>query len=100
MGEARKAALQHAKRLLDQAHARTLGVVYNKIAEQAGEGHYFYRRGYYLDEGQAHGNGKSVSTNGNGHGHARAALRPADVEEHHYLDEEEAPRKSRRREER
>jgi polysaccharide biosynthesis transport protein len=98
VGEARKAALQHAKRLFDQAHARTLGIVFNKIAEHAAEGYYYYGRGYYPDEPRPLRSGKNGHTNGNGHG--PAALGPADAEERRLLDEESSRRMSRREEER
>jgi len=83
VGAARKAALQHTKRLFDQAHARTLGVVFNKIAEHTAEGYYYYGRTYYLDDAQPLRNGKNGHSNGNGNGkgHAPPALEPADAEE-------------------
>jgi capsular exopolysaccharide synthesis family protein len=98
VGEARKAALQHAKRLFDQAHARTLGIVFNKIAEHAAEGYYYYGRGYALDEARPLRNGKNGHRNGNGHG--PAALGPADAEERRLLDQESLRRTARREEER
>jgi capsular exopolysaccharide synthesis family protein len=82
VGEARKAAVQHARRLFDQAHARTLGIVFNKMTESLGEG-YLYRRSYYTDEPKAIRNGKAHSVNGNGHvnGHAAFALKPLDTDQ-------------------
>jgi hypothetical protein len=74
--------VQHARRLFDQAHARTLGVVFNKITAQVGEGYYYYRRSYYGEETRALRNGKSPATNGaNGNGHHPAALEPAPEEQ-------------------
>jgi capsular exopolysaccharide synthesis family protein len=102
VGEARKAALQHAKRLFDQAHARTLGIVFNKIPERTREGQFYYRRGYYLDEPQPLRNGKDVPTNGNGNGngHARAALGPSDEEARRLMEQNKVRRGAQREEER
>jgi capsular exopolysaccharide synthesis family protein len=66
VGEARKGAVQHAKRLFDQAHARTLGIVFNKIAERSIEGYSYYGRGYYPEEAKALRNGKAPGPNGHG----------------------------------
>ena len=43
-------AVQHARRLFDQAHARTLGIVFNKISGHLAEGYCYYGRGYYGEE--------------------------------------------------
>ena len=56
VGEARKAVLRHAKGLFDQAHARTLGLVFNKIGQGISQGyHYYYTSGasYYTDDESA-----------------------------------------------
>jgi succinoglycan biosynthesis transport protein ExoP len=76
VGEARKAAVQHAKHLFDQAHARTLGLVFNKIATNISESYYYYRRAYYVEEPKALRNGKRHASNGNGH--TPEALKPSD----------------------
>jgi polysaccharide biosynthesis transport protein len=50
MGEARKAEVRRAQELLGQAHARVLGVVFNKISHDHGGYAYAYgygRNGYY-----------------------------------------------------
>jgi capsular exopolysaccharide synthesis family protein len=46
-GQARKAAVKHARELLDRTHVRILGVVLNKI-DQSGKGYYYqyYHSGY------------------------------------------------------
>nr|AQQ74443.1 hypothetical protein [uncultured bacterium] len=47
-GQARKAAVKHARELLNQTHTRLLGVVLNKI-DQSSKGYYhyyYYRSGY------------------------------------------------------
>jgi capsular exopolysaccharide synthesis family protein len=96
VGEARKAAVQHAKRLFDQAHARTLGLVFNKIAEHAMEGYYYYGRGYYGDEPRSLRNGKSPHADSNGH--VAPALEPSE-EEARRLRARDAERRSSRSEE-
>jgi capsular exopolysaccharide synthesis family protein len=61
MGEARKAEVRRARELLDQAHIRVLGVVFNKINSQSSG--YYYRNAYYRSEyapdalRNGHGNG-------------------------------------------
>jgi capsular exopolysaccharide synthesis family protein len=61
VGEARKAALRHAKSLFDQARARTLGLVFNKIGQDGSHGYYYYYTSgasYYTDElTEEHSNG-------------------------------------------
>jgi Mrp family chromosome partitioning ATPase len=75
VGEARKAAVQHAKRLFDQAHARTLGLVFNKIPQHIGDGYYYYSRGYYSEEPKALRNGKARPPDGS----ESHALAPVDA---------------------
>lgn len=61
VGEAKKAALRHVKGLLDQARARTLGLVLNKIGQGASQGYYYYYTSgasYYADMAEEHSNGK------------------------------------------
>jgi polysaccharide biosynthesis transport protein len=52
MGEAKKAEVKHAKELFDRAHARTVGLIFNKISESSGGYYYYYyyRRGGYAPE--------------------------------------------------
>jgi polysaccharide biosynthesis transport protein len=53
VGESKKAALRHAKGLLDQARARTLGLVFNKIGHGGSQGYYYYYTSgasYYSDD--------------------------------------------------
>jgi capsular exopolysaccharide synthesis family protein len=64
IGEARKADLKHAKELFDRAHARTVGLIFNKISGASGGYYYYGRRNGYSYAAE--------ETNGNGHGHARA----------------------------
>jgi capsular exopolysaccharide synthesis family protein len=45
LGSTKKSALRHGYELLRQAHARVLGVVYNKIQPDGGRSPYYY--GYY-----------------------------------------------------
>ncbi len=50
LGETRKSAVRHAIELLDQAHARLLGVVFNKLdteSKRYGYGSYGYYYNYY-----------------------------------------------------
>jgi polysaccharide biosynthesis transport protein len=62
VGEAKKAALRHAKGLFDQAHARTLGLVFNKVGQGGSQGYYYYYTSgasYYTDDlAPEHSNGK------------------------------------------
>jgi polysaccharide biosynthesis transport protein len=62
IGEARKAEVQRARAMLDQAHIRLLGLVFNKITSQ--NSGYYYRHAYYRSEysSDGHQNGSS-----NGH---------------------------------
>ncbi len=65
LGSTKKSALRHGYELLRQAHARILGVVYNKIQTDNGRSEYYY--GYYSyyhkaelpSKGNGHGNGHS-----------------------------------------
>jgi capsular exopolysaccharide synthesis family protein len=61
VGESKKAALRHAKGLLDHARARTLGLVFNKIGQGASQSYYhYYTSGasYYTDDlAEEHSNG-------------------------------------------
>jgi polysaccharide biosynthesis transport protein len=69
MGEARKAEVRRARELLDQAHIRLLGVVFNKISEQnAG---YSYRYAYYRSPYATEGH-----LNGGSNGHHEAVVLP------------------------
>jgi capsular exopolysaccharide synthesis family protein len=64
--EVRKGELRRAHQLLDQAHIRVLGIVFNKASGHSGE--HYYRSGYYS------GNGTEGSRNGaNGH-HVETSL--------------------------
>jgi capsular exopolysaccharide synthesis family protein len=45
LGSTRKSALRHGNELLRQAHARVLGIVYNKVQMDGSRGDYYY--GYY-----------------------------------------------------
>ncbi len=45
LGSTRKSALRHGAELLRQAHARVLGIVYNKVQMDGSRGDYYY--GYY-----------------------------------------------------
>jgi capsular exopolysaccharide synthesis family protein len=62
VGEARKGALRHAKGLFDQARARTLGLVFNKVGQGGSQGYYYYYTSgasYYSDDlAPEHTNGK------------------------------------------
>jgi capsular exopolysaccharide synthesis family protein len=53
LGEARKAEVKHAKELFDRAHARTVGLIFNKINESSSGYYYYYyyrRSGYGPEE--------------------------------------------------
>jgi capsular exopolysaccharide synthesis family protein len=89
-GQARKAAVKHARDLLEQSRTRILGVVMNKI-DQTSKGYYYhyyyrggygkygyrYRRGYGYGYGQGYGHGEhggrhklgDAAENGNGKAH-------------------------------
>jgi len=59
VGEARKGDLRRAKGLLDQAHARTLGLVFNKVSRETSEEYdHYYNSSYYDDVSIGHTNGK------------------------------------------
>jgi succinoglycan biosynthesis transport protein ExoP len=59
MGQTRKAELRRARSLLDQAHIRVLGVVFNKMTNVHGVHSYRYAeyRSYTLGNGHANGDG-------------------------------------------
>ena len=67
MGEARKAEVRRACELLDQAHIRILGVVFNKISHHTGG--YSYRYAYYRSDYSSNDH-----RNGSGAGHREGAL--------------------------
>jgi capsular exopolysaccharide synthesis family protein len=93
VGEAKKAALRHAKGLFDQAHARTLGLVFNKIGQGASQGYYYYYTSgasYYTDEFTAE------HTNGKRERRRIRALAPARTPSS-AAPEEQEPRERRRR---
>jgi capsular exopolysaccharide synthesis family protein len=71
MGETRKAELRRARSLLDQAHIRILGVVFNKMKSIHGVHWYRYSdyRGY-----------PGLITNGNGNGNGNGYVRRATAE--------------------
>jgi capsular exopolysaccharide synthesis family protein len=52
MGEAKKAEVKHARELFDRAHARMVGLVFNKISEGSGGYYYYY---YYRRHGYGYG---------------------------------------------
>jgi succinoglycan biosynthesis transport protein ExoP len=63
VGESKKAALRLAKGLLDQARARIVGLVFNKIGQGASQGYYYYYytagASYYSDTlEEEHTNGR------------------------------------------
>jgi len=47
IGEVRKADLRHARELFDRAHARTVGLIFNKISAASGGYYYYGRRSGY-----------------------------------------------------
>lgn len=56
IGEAKKAEVKHAKELFDRAHARTVGMIFNKISEASGSYYYYYyyrRQGYGYEPEEA-----------------------------------------------
>lgn len=59
MGQTRKAELRRARSLLDQAHIRVLGVVFNKMTNVHGVHSYRYAeyRSYTMGNGHANGDG-------------------------------------------
>jgi hypothetical protein len=74
-GQARKAAVKHARELLAQTHTRILGVVLNKI-DQSSKGYYhyyYYRSGYgksgYRKRGYGYGSYGSYGSYGYGGGY-------------------------------
>jgi polysaccharide biosynthesis transport protein len=69
MGEARKAEMRRARELLDQAHIRVLGVVFNKISEQSAD--YSYRYAYYRSPYATEGH-----LNGGSNGHQEGVVLP------------------------
>src|SRR5207244_1600335 len=98
VGEAKKAMLRRSKDLFDQAHARILGLVFNKISRETSEGYdYYFGAGasYYTDElaGEPT-NGKSPHIASTRRRRVRA-LAPARSEASDA--EEESERKGRRR---
>jgi capsular exopolysaccharide synthesis family protein len=62
LGSTRKSALKHGSELLRQAHARVLGIVYNKVQVDGRRGDYYY--GYYSYYHKAELPGKSNGKNG------------------------------------
>ncbi|HZP82359.1 MAG TPA: polysaccharide biosynthesis tyrosine autokinase [Chthonomonadaceae bacterium] len=70
LGSTKKTALRHGYELLRQAHARILGVVYNKIPLDGGRSGYYY--GYYSYYHKAELPGKS---NGASNGHSERIRR-------------------------
>lgn len=69
LGSTKKTALRHGYELLRQAHARVLGVVYNKIPDSGRSGYYY---GYYSYYHKAELPGKS---NGASNGHSERVSR-------------------------
>ncbi len=68
VGSTRKSAIKHGNELLRQAHARILGVVYNKMQMDGKKDNYYY--GYYsyyhkkeLPSAKSNGNGKNGHSN-------------------------------------
>ncbi len=70
LGQTKRSAVRHAEELLRQAHARVLGVVFNKIDLSANRSSYYYSQyGYYSSE---------ISSKKNGHhqnGNAQAVVK-------------------------
>jgi tyrosine-protein kinase Etk/Wzc len=50
VGQTRKAAVRHAQELLERAHARVIGVVFNRV-HQRKSGYYYYYNYYYTADG-------------------------------------------------
>lgn len=77
VGHTKKAAIRHAQDLLERAHARIIGVVYNQVERKQG-GYAYYQQyyayggdGYYADSAQRgdhHRNGRNGKRNGRGGG--------------------------------
>jgi polysaccharide biosynthesis transport protein len=76
IGEARKGEMRRARELLDHAHIRILGVVFNKLT---GDNHsYYYRYGYYRGDYAPQDSNKGNGANGkrNGHGNRNSREEP------------------------
>jgi polysaccharide biosynthesis transport protein len=69
MGEARKAEVQRMRALLDQAHIRVLGLVFNRVSRHDSD--YYYRHAYYRSEYSSNGH-----QNGGSNGHRDEARLP------------------------
>jgi capsular exopolysaccharide synthesis family protein len=90
VGEAKKGDLRRAKGLLDQAHARTLGLVFNKVSRETSEEYdHYYNSSYYDDLGLEHTNGKREQRR-------LRALAPARSRETELPDERRSRRSHRR----
>lgn len=63
LGETKKSPMRHSIDLLNQAHARIIGVVFNKIDLSASRDDYYYSFDSYYTNGNGNGNGKK-SRNG------------------------------------
>lgn len=73
LGKVRKAGLQHAFELLQQANANILGVVFNKFESSAGQGYgYYYGYHHYGDQ-----YGSPATENGSVKGNAPGANEPS-----------------------
>jgi capsular exopolysaccharide synthesis family protein len=64
MGQTRKAELRRARALLDQAHIRVLGVVFNKMTNVHGVHSYRYAEYRSYPYGNGHGNGDGFTRRG------------------------------------
>src|SRR5207249_3151718 len=67
IGAARRAGLKYTKEQFERAHARLVGLVFNKVSgsERAGQHYYYYHQGYY--GGSRHENGsRAVDSHKNG----------------------------------
>ena len=70
LGSTRKSALKHGNELLKQAHAKILGVVYNKVQVGGRNNDYYY--GYYSYYHKQELTGKEGNGNGSNGGHGKS----------------------------
>ncbi len=62
LGSTKKSALRHGNELLRQAHAKILGVVYNKVTMDSGRSDYYYGYQSYYHKSELSGKGGSGGT--------------------------------------
>jgi Mrp family chromosome partitioning ATPase len=70
VGQTRKAAVRHAQELLERAHARVIGVVFNRVSQRKSGYSYYYNYYYTADGYYAEDDRKGGRPSRNGKGHS------------------------------